>query len=144
MVSCTQQSWNFRYNQAHTFMNIVYSMYIHVKYRYVNVHIMYIHVYTMYVHYLWIHSMKTVFWHIKWMTPCTHDSPAKIRLPHMTPLHRLDYNIHTHTRCLCTCLYLFVQVCACYVCVCTFMTLYIHVYHMCIPCRHNTYFMDVQ
>ncbi len=62
MLSCTQQSWNFRYNQVHTYMNmIVYSMHIHVKYRYVNVYIMYIHVDTMYVHYLLIHSMKLYF-----------------------------------------------------------------------------------
>ncbi len=27
MVSCTQQSWNFRYNQVHTYMNNVYSMF---------------------------------------------------------------------------------------------------------------------
>jgi hypothetical protein len=58
MVSCTQQSWNFRCNQIHIYINIVYSMYIYAMYLYVNVHIMYIHVYTMYVHYLRIHSMK--------------------------------------------------------------------------------------
>jgi hypothetical protein len=69
MVSCTQQSWNFRYNQIHTYMNIVYSMYIHAMYLYVNVYIMYIHVYTMFVH-LRIHSMKAVFWHIKWIIRC--------------------------------------------------------------------------
>ena len=66
-------------------MNIVYSQYIQVKYKYVNVYNMYIHVYTMYVHYLWIHSMKSVFWHIKWITSGTHDSPAQIRLPFHTP-----------------------------------------------------------
>ncbi len=46
---------------------------------------MYINVYTMYVHYLWIHSMKSVFWHKKWITSGTHDSPAQIRLPFHTP-----------------------------------------------------------
>ena len=35
--------------------------------------------------YLWIHSMKVVFWHIKWITSGTHDAPAQIRLPFHTP-----------------------------------------------------------
>jgi hypothetical protein len=55
-------------------MNIVYSMYVHAMYLYVNVYIMHIHVYTMYVHYLRIHSMKVVFWHIKWIMRCKAGS----------------------------------------------------------------------
>ena len=27
--------------------------------------------------YLWIHSMKAVFWHIKWVTSGTHDAPTQ-------------------------------------------------------------------
>jgi hypothetical protein len=61
MVSCTQQSCNFRYIQVHTCMNIVYSMYIHVTHRYVHVYGKYVHVCIMYVLYLWIHSMKAVW-----------------------------------------------------------------------------------
>ncbi len=45
---------------------------------------MYVHVYDMYVHvcflnvlYLWIHSMKSLFWHIKWIASGTHDAPAQ-------------------------------------------------------------------
>ncbi len=38
-----------------------------------------------YVQYLWIHSVKAVFWHIKWITSGTHDTPAQFRLPFHTP-----------------------------------------------------------
>ena len=59
-------------------MNTVYKLYIHGMYMYVQVTNMYVDVYTVYVHYLWIHSMKAVFWHIKWITSGTHDAPAQI------------------------------------------------------------------
>ena len=54
-------------------------------YMYVNVYSMYVHVCIVYVQYLWIHSMKAVFWHIEWITSGTHDAPAQIRLPFHTP-----------------------------------------------------------
>jgi len=40
---------------------------------YVDVYSMYVHVCIVYVQYLWIHSMKAVFWHIEWMTSGMHD-----------------------------------------------------------------------
>jgi hypothetical protein len=43
-----------------------------------NVHTWYVHVCTVYEHYLWIHSMKAVFWHIKGIASGTHDAPAQI------------------------------------------------------------------
>ncbi len=65
-------------------MNIAYTMYMHIMYMYVNVYVtttvlydMYVHVCTMIVQYLWIHSMKAVFWHIKWITSGTHDVPTQ-------------------------------------------------------------------
>ncbi len=54
-------------------------------YIYVNVYDMYVHVCTMYVHYLRIHSMKAVFWHIKWIISGTHDAPAQFWVPFHTP-----------------------------------------------------------
>ncbi len=45
---------------VHTYINIVYTMYIHIMYMYVNVCIMYVHVCTMYVQYLWIHSRQNI------------------------------------------------------------------------------------
>ena len=45
---------------------------------------MYVFVTCMYL-YLWIHFMKSVFWHIKWITSGTHGAPAQIRLPFHTP-----------------------------------------------------------
>jgi hypothetical protein len=60
-------------------MNIVYTMYIYVMYMYVNVYDMYVYVCTVYVQYLWIHSMKAVFCHIKWITSGTHDAPTTQR-----------------------------------------------------------------
>ena len=45
---------------------------------------MYVFVTCVYL-YLWIHSMKSVFWHIKWITSGTHGAPAQIRLPFHTP-----------------------------------------------------------
>ncbi len=77
MVSCTQQSWNFRYNQVHTYMNNVYTMYTHIMDMYMTLYDMYVHVCIMYVLYLWIHSMKAVFWHIEQITSGTHDAPAQ-------------------------------------------------------------------
>ncbi len=59
-------------------MNIVYIMYIPGMYMNVNVYIMYVLVCIVYVHFLWIHSMKAVFWHIKWITSGTHDAPAQV------------------------------------------------------------------
>ena len=59
-------------------MNIVYTMYILCMYMHDNVYIVYVHVCIVYVHNLWIHSMKMVFWHIKWITSGTHDTPAQI------------------------------------------------------------------
>ena len=53
-------------------------MYIDNMYMYLNVYTMYVHVLTKYVQYLWIHSMKVVFWHIKWITSGTHDVPAQV------------------------------------------------------------------
>ncbi len=44
---------------------------------YVDVYGMYVHVCIVYVRYLWIHSMKAVFWHIEWITYGTHDAPAQ-------------------------------------------------------------------
>ena len=44
---------------------------------------MYVFVTCMYL-YLWIHFMKSVFWHIKWITSGTHGAPAQIRLPFHT------------------------------------------------------------
>jgi hypothetical protein len=38
---------------------------------------LYMYVQCMYL-YLWIHSMKALFWNIKWITPGTHDAPAQI------------------------------------------------------------------
>ncbi len=76
MVSCTQQSCNFRYNQVHTYMNNLCTMYINIMCMHVHVYDMYVHVCVMYVLYLWTHSMKAVFSHIKWITSCTHDAIA--------------------------------------------------------------------
>jgi hypothetical protein len=59
-------------------MNNVYTIYIHNMYMYLNVYTMYVHVLTKYVQYLWIHSMKAVFWHIKWITSGTHDATAQV------------------------------------------------------------------
>ena len=58
-------------------MNIVYIMYILGMKIYVYVYSTYVHVCIVYVHYLWIHSMKAVFWHIEWITSGTHDAPAQ-------------------------------------------------------------------
>ena len=58
-------------------MNIVYIMYILGMYIYFYVYSTYVHVCIVYVHYLWIHSMKAVFWHIEWITSGTHDAPAQ-------------------------------------------------------------------
>ena len=44
---------------------------------------MYVFVACMYL-YLWIHFMKSVLWHIKWITSSTHGAPAQIRLPFHT------------------------------------------------------------
>ena len=53
-------------------------MYIHNIYKHVHVYDMYIHVCILYELYLWIHSMKAVFWHIKWITSGMHDAPAQV------------------------------------------------------------------
>jgi hypothetical protein len=58
-------------------MNNVYTMYIHVMYMYVNVYDMYVLACTVYILYLWIHSMKAVFRHIKWITSGTDDAPTQ-------------------------------------------------------------------
>ncbi len=52
---------------------------------YVDVYSMYVHVCIVYVQYLWIHSMKVVFWHIEWITSGTHDAPAQFLLLFHTP-----------------------------------------------------------
>jgi hypothetical protein len=52
-------------------------MYMHVMNMFVDLYDMYILVCTMYVQYLGIHSMKAVFWHIKWITSGTHDAPTQ-------------------------------------------------------------------
>ncbi len=48
------------------------------------VYLMYVHVCIVYVQYLWIHSVKAVFWHITWIKSGTHDAPAQFRLPFHT------------------------------------------------------------
>jgi hypothetical protein len=53
-------------------MFIVYIMYVHAS------------VCIVYVQYLWIHSLKVVFWHITCITSGTHDAPAQFRLPFHT------------------------------------------------------------
>ena len=51
----------------------------------------YVHVCIVYVHYLWIHSMKAVFWHIEWITSGTHDAPCTV----LTPIpHTQRYSRH--------------------------------------------------
>jgi hypothetical protein len=37
--------------------------------------------------YLWIHSMKAVFWHIKWITSGTHDAGLQNKIAPGTPSH---------------------------------------------------------
>ncbi len=70
----------------------VYCMYILCVY----IPCMYMFVYCMYiVHYLWIHSMKAVFWHIKWTISATHDAPAQIWLICHTWLPYTDLTFHT-------------------------------------------------